>query len=150
MVRRVLLLVPAAILGEEDRAVNSRAMSTTWGVLLGWTLSALASSGSSAQPRDPDVQTSEDIPIGQAVVVGDFVPSVRALAQLLLDNFDLVAVGMFDSPPDEGNDLNDVLKPHDLTIAFRILMLYKGPSAQDGVVHVKLNSGAGGMVAHHF
>lgn len=115
-------------------------MLGTRSILLGFALSWCAFSGPSAQQRDPNVQTLEDIPVGQAVVFGEFVLSDRALAQALLDNFDLVAVGMFDSAPDREWNQIDILKPHELTVAFRILTLYKGSPAQDEVVAVKVNS----------
>jgi hypothetical protein len=57
-----------------------------------------------------------------------------------LDNFEVVAVGVFDDPPDLESDLLDVLKPHDLTVSFRILMPYKAPPAQGAVVDVLVNS----------
>jgi hypothetical protein len=99
---------------------------------------AISSTGL-GQERDSDAITDEDRE-GRNLAVGDWVPSARTWAKLLLENFDLVAVGEFSDIPDLKSDsasaevdrldarFAELLMPHEVVVTFNIRGLYKGAS----------------------
>lgn len=84
---------------------------------------------SSGQPRDPDDSTQRAALYSDEVVV-DLV------AQALLANYDVVALGRFSELPDSANPLN----PEQVTVTFEPVRTFKGQVAEGMAVTVELIS----------
>ncbi len=91
----------------------------------------IVSAASFAQDRDPDAISEEDLQelFDQKIAATHWVRSARKRAMYLLEYYELVAVGEFDSFPEGSPDDFSLLNPRDVLVEFRILKRYQGMSA---------------------
>jgi hypothetical protein len=66
--------------------------------------------------------------------------SARIWAELLLNDFDLVAVGQFSNLPDSDSDSANPLVARDVSVTFEILSLFKGAPQGGSAIKVELIS----------